>query len=174
MRPPHGDTDPSQTLRWGQTAGCHRWGQRSQWQTRSHKLTFLRNCVFNLLVVFVVGGAAVKWVVTHTDPVYSTAEPCLGLGHHPLTSWRYIRQRFAAIQGFHGQVLRKWLARSFFLVCLSLEAQHWWEAGPVFRGGPVPHPLLCRSGEGLRAHAKVREGGGRHWGSLNLVVTIHV
>ena len=58
---------------------------------------FLMNCVFSLLVVFVVVDGAVKWILTHTDSVHSRAEPCLGLLHHPLTFWHYIRQCSAAV-----------------------------------------------------------------------------
>ena len=63
-----------------------------------------------------------EWIPTPSDPVYSKVEPCLVFLRHPLTFRRYIRQCSAAIHRvFMADFFQNWVARSFFLVCLSLE-----------------------------------------------------
>ena len=74
--------------------------------------------------LFVV--STMELILTPSDPVYSRAEPCSVFLHHPLTFWHYMRQYSAAIHRVFMPVFFwkhwKWVARSFFLVCLSLEA----------------------------------------------------
>uniref|UniRef100_F7D1N7 Fibrinogen C-terminal domain-containing protein n=1 Tax=Equus caballus TaxID=9796 RepID=F7D1N7_HORSE len=52
--------------------------------------------------------------------MYSRAEPCLVFLSHALTFWHYISQCSSAIHRF--LTTRRWVARSFFLPCLSLKA----------------------------------------------------
>ena len=71
-------------------------------------------------ISFVV--SAVELILTLIAPVYSTGEPCPVILHHPFNFRRSIRQFTTAILGFSWPIFRKWVARSFFLVCLCLKA----------------------------------------------------
>ena len=74
---------------------------------------FYLNLIFTQIFVVV---SAIKQIPTSSPSVDSRAETCWIFLCHPLTSQCYSHN-------FPGQLFQKWVARSFFLVCPSLEAQ---------------------------------------------------
>ena len=86
-------------------------------------MQYTRLCIFilslNPLPSLVVIVRAVEVVSTPRDPVYSRVGSCPVFlcrlpALHQTMLCRYL-------QGFHGHFLQKWVARSFLLVCLSVE-----------------------------------------------------
>ena len=61
---------------------------------------------------------ALEPILPPRDPVSSRAEPCVVFLCHPLPFWRSIRQRSAALHRVFMAIFWKWVARSFFLICL--------------------------------------------------------
>lgn len=66
--------------------------------------------------------STIKLIPTPSDPVYSRAEPCLSFCAFLLSSGAISDDSPLLLIEFSWPVLQKWVARSFFLVCFSLNA----------------------------------------------------
>ena len=62
---------------------------------------------------------AIEWIPTANGPVDSRVEPCTVFPWHPLT-FRCCYQTM--LRCYSWKIFWKWVARSFFRVCFSLEA----------------------------------------------------
>ena len=82
----------------------------------------------NIVVV-----SAFELIPTPSDPVYSRAGLCPVFLCHPFTFWCCIRQYSTVFAEFSWQLFQKRVARSLFLVCLSLEVL----LKPVHHGDPA-------------------------------------
>ena len=65
--------------------------------------------------------SAFKQIPTPSDAAYSRAEPGLfALSSHLPELYQTMLHCYA--EGFHAQFFGEWVAKSFFIICLSLEA----------------------------------------------------
>ena len=82
-----------------------------------------------LLISFVI---TLEWIPTPSDPVYKELNPVWSQApsSHLLVLHQTTHRCY--VQGFHGPFFQKWVARSFFTVCVSLGAP----LKPVHHGWP--------------------------------------